>query len=153
MLADLDCNRSHRVYGPAVARDVCTSRDTGAWTIAVREATMLVRMSTAVVREGREADFRRLIVDTVAGFPGRHEGLLGHEVLCGEGERTLIYLSRWRDEQALESFAGPGWRTDAVVLPGEDEYLEQPLRVSHFTVATEYRAAGEHSSSAKRHAR
>ncbi len=93
---------------------------------------MIVRMSEASVRPGREEEFHRLILEAVAGYPAAHDGLVGHEVLRTDDGRTLVYLSRWRDEAALEAFAGPGWRTDPVVLPGEEEHLTAPLRVRHF---------------------
>jgi hypothetical protein len=94
---------------------------------------MIVRMSEAAVNPGMLEEFREIIVAAVAEFPGQHEGLLSHEVVSDD-ERTLIYLSRWRDEAALEAYAGPGWRDQPVMLPDEERFLAEPLRVRHFAV-------------------
>ncbi len=64
---------------------------------------MIVRMSRALVRPGRE-----------------------------------VYQSRWRDEASLAAFAGPAWRREPVVFPGEEEYLREPLQVTHFAVTAAY---------------
>ncbi len=64
---------------------------------------MIVRMSRALVRPGRE-----------------------------------VYQSRWRDEASLATFAGPAWRREPVVFPGEEECLREPLQVTHFAVTAAY---------------
>lgn len=96
---------------------------------------MIVRVSEAHVRPERFEEFRELIVSAVRGFPGRHPGLLDHEVLVAPPD-SLLYVSRWRSEQDLVGFAGEHWRDQPVVLPGEDEYLLEPLHVRHFTQAS-----------------
>lgn len=72
---------------------------------------MIIRYSTALVR------------------PGMLDGFLSDEIVVGPD--TLTYVSRWRDAEALVGYAGPGWRTEPVVLPHEDRFLLEPLRVSH----------------------
>ncbi|MET9231390.1 antibiotic biosynthesis monooxygenase family protein [Lentzea sp. NPDC003310] len=94
---------------------------------------MLTRVSEALVKPGREEEFVARVRELVAGFPTTYEGLLGHEVLVDlDDPRRVRYVSRWRDEQALEDYAGAGWRTDPVTFPDEDEYLLQPLTLRHF---------------------
>ena len=94
---------------------------------------MLTRVSEALVKPGREQEFVARVRELVAGFPETYEGLLGHEVLVDlDDPRRVRYVSRWRDEQALASYAGPGWRTDPVTFPDEDEYLLRPLALRHF---------------------
>lgn len=96
---------------------------------------MIVRMSSARIRPGRAEAFRELIVAMVADFPSRYDGLLGHEVLIGlHQDNELVYVSRWRDEDSLARFAGPDWRTAPVTFPNEDDYLTEPLAISHFTL-------------------
>ncbi|WP_232838352.1 antibiotic biosynthesis monooxygenase [Streptomyces geranii] len=92
-------------------------------------------MSEAHVRPERFEEFRDLIVAAVRDFPGRHPGLVDHEVLLAPPD-SLLYVSRWRDERDLVAYAGERWRDEPVVLPGEEEYLVAPLRVRHFTLAT-----------------
>jgi len=93
---------------------------------------MIVRVSEARVRPGLLSEFRDFIVDGTKSFD-ELDGFLGDEILVGEDE--LIYISRWRDEAALERFAGPAWRSSPVVLPAEERFLAAPLRVRHFHIA------------------
>ncbi|QGV78864.1 antibiotic biosynthesis monooxygenase [Streptomyces ficellus] len=93
---------------------------------------MIIRVSEARVRPERFEEFRDMIVSAVREFPAQHPGLLDHEVLLGPPD-SLLYVSRWRGERDLAAYAGEHWRDQAVVLPGEDEYLLAPLRVRHFT--------------------
>ncbi|MEV4950017.1 antibiotic biosynthesis monooxygenase [Streptomyces sp. NPDC053755] len=95
---------------------------------------MIIRVSEARVRPERFEEFREMIVSAVREFPGRYAGLVDHEVLLAPPD-SLLYVSRWRGEQDLVEYAGEHWRDQPVVLPGEDEYLDAPLRVRHFTTA------------------
>ncbi|MFJ5987530.1 antibiotic biosynthesis monooxygenase family protein [Lentzea sp. NPDC092896] len=94
---------------------------------------MLTRVSEALVKPGREQEFVARVRDLVRTFPEIHDGLVGHEVLVDLDDPLRVqYVSRWQDEQALENYAGPGWRTDPVTFPDEDEYLQRPLTLRHF---------------------
>ncbi|GHA07999.1 hypothetical protein GCM10010372_04130 [Streptomyces tauricus] len=95
---------------------------------------VIIRVSEAHVRPERFEAFRDMIVSAVRDFPGRYPGLLEHEVLLAP-PNSLLYVSRWRSEQDLVDYAGEHWRDQPVVLPGEDEYLVEPLQVRHFTLA------------------
>ncbi|UQW99442.1 antibiotic biosynthesis monooxygenase [Streptomyces sp. RerS4] len=96
---------------------------------------MIIRVSEARVRPERFEEFRGVIVSAVREFPGRHPGLVDHEVLLAPPD-SLLYVSRWRSEQDLVEYAGEHWRDQPVVLPGEEEYLVEPLRVRHFVLAS-----------------
>jgi len=94
---------------------------------------VLTRVSEALVKPGREQEFVAKVQALVSTFPDTHDGLVGHEVLVDlDDPRRVRYVSRWRDEQALENYAGAGWRTDPVTFPDEDEYLQRPLTLRHF---------------------
>lgn len=94
---------------------------------------MLTRVSEGLVKPGREREFVERVRDLVRTFPETYDGLEGHEVLVDLDDPLKVrYVSRWRDEQALENYAGPGWRTDPVTFPDEDEYLQRPLALRHF---------------------
>ena len=94
---------------------------------------MLTRVSEALVKPGREQEFAERVRDLVRTFPETYEGLLAHEVLVDlDDPQKVRYVSRWRDEQALENYAGKNWRTDPVTFPGEDEYLQRPLALRHY---------------------
>ncbi|MEU9700684.1 antibiotic biosynthesis monooxygenase [Streptomyces sp. NPDC047981] len=88
-------------------------------------------MSEARVRPERFDAFRDMIVSAVREFPDQNPGLVDHEVLLAP-PHSLLYVSRWRGEEDLVRYAGENWREQPVVLPGEDEYLLEPLRVRHF---------------------
>ncbi|MFD6138524.1 GNAT family N-acetyltransferase [Promicromonospora sp. NPDC060271] len=89
---------------------------------------MIIRSSTALVRQGMLDEFRAFIEAGVTGF-ATLDGFLGDEIVVGPD--TLTYVSRWRDAAALVGFAGPGWRTEPVVFEDEDRFLVAPLRVRH----------------------
>jgi len=85
------------------------------------------------VRPGREREFVARVRALVRTFPATYDGLLAHEVLVdADDPRRVQYVSRWRDEQALATYAGPNWRTDPVTFPDEDDFLEKPLALRHF---------------------
>lgn len=97
---------------------------------------MIIRVSEAFVRSSELDNFLSALHDLVADFPARHPGLIGHEVLVDlEDSCRVQYVSRWRDENALISFAGVSWRTDPITFPGESTMLLQPLIVRHFIPA------------------
>jgi hypothetical protein len=98
--------------------------------------SVIVRVSTARVLPGRLEAFVDYILAAVQEFPAQNAGLLSHEVLIDDENSELVYVSRWRDEQALIGFAGAGWRDDPVVLPGEEAYLLGPLIVRHYRGAS-----------------
>ncbi|GGU49193.1 antibiotic biosynthesis monooxygenase family protein [Lentzea flava] len=98
---------------------------------------MLTRVSEALVKPGREQEFVERVRDLVRTFPEKYDGLLGHEVVVDvQDPQRVQYVSRWRDEQSLERYAGKNWRTDPVTFPDEDEYLQQPLALRHFHVVS-----------------
>jgi hypothetical protein len=95
---------------------------------------VLTRVSEALTKPGREQEFVDRVRALVETFPQTYDGLLSHEVLVdADDPRKVQYVSRWRDEAALVNYAGPNWRTDPVTFPDEDAYLQQPLRLRHFT--------------------
>ncbi|MFD7311323.1 GNAT family N-acetyltransferase [Promicromonospora sp. NPDC059942] len=99
---------------------------------------MIIRRSTARVRPGLLDEFRAFIEAGTIGFAAL-DGFVSDEIVVRRGSAapdgptpdTLTYVSRWRDAAALAAYAGPGWRTEPVVLPDEDRFLLSPLRVRH----------------------
>ncbi|MFS8100945.1 antibiotic biosynthesis monooxygenase [Lentzea alba] len=95
---------------------------------------MITRVSEALAKPGREQEFVERVRDLVKTFPETYDGLISHEVLVDLQDPLKVqYVSRWRDEQALENYAGKNWRTDPVTFPDEDEYLQRPLALRHFS--------------------
>jgi hypothetical protein len=94
---------------------------------------MIVRVSEAHVRPGRETEFVSVLRELVATFPARYAGLLRHEVLVDLADSSRVqYVSVWSDAEALVAYAGEGWRTDPVTFPDEETYLARPLVLRHF---------------------
>ncbi|SDK49936.1 antibiotic biosynthesis monooxygenase [Streptomyces indicus] len=101
-------------------------------TQKTRTPQVITRISEARVCPERFAQFEKFIVDAVREFPGRHPGLVSHEVLVAP-PHSLLYVSRWRSEEDLAAYAGDDWRAQPVLLPGEEEFLLAPLQVRHFS--------------------
>lgn len=100
---------------------------------------VIIRSSTAEVLPGREESVQTAILDLVRGFPAAYPGLLGFDVLIRDAGRVLIFLSHWRDEDAVAAFAGPRWDTDPVTFEDEEQYLSRPLQLEHYHVLDTYR--------------
>lgn len=94
---------------------------------------MIVRMSHARVRTGMEQEFLAKLHEVVAEYPRAYPGLVSHDILRDAADPChFIYVSRWRDAEAVERFAGPRWRDEPVTFPHEDRFMAQPLELSHF---------------------
>ncbi|MFC8799223.1 GNAT family N-acetyltransferase [Promicromonospora sp. NPDC057138] len=89
---------------------------------------MIIRRSTARVRPGLLDEFRTFIEAGTTQFAS-FDGFLADAIVVGPD--ILTYVSWWRDADALAAYAGPGWRTDPVVLQDEDRFLVEPLRLRH----------------------
>ena len=62
------------------------------------------------------------------------DGFLAGELYRSyEGAPRLVLVTHWRDESALEAFAGAGWRTDPVVADAGRDYLAGEPQVWHFS--------------------
>jgi len=86
---------------------------------------MIVRVFRARIREGREADFRRMVREQSIPWLEGSDGMLGY--IAGEpmadSPREFLMITLWRDEDALRAFAGERWRTP-VVTPDEEPLVE-----------------------------
>ena len=95
-----------------------------------------VRISEALAEPGLRDEFRVRLRELVADFPERYDGLLRQEIRVDAADPLRIqYVSWWRDEVALERYAGVGWRHDPVTFPDEDRYLQAPLTLRHLLVS------------------
>jgi quinol monooxygenase YgiN len=86
---------------------------------------MIVRVFRARIREGRVADFRRMVEEQSIPWLRQSEGMLGYfagEPLA-ESSREFVMVTLWRDVDALRAFAGETWDTP-VVTPDEEPLVE-----------------------------
>jgi len=63
------------------------------------------------------------------------DGFLGMEVLRSmrNNEGRVMVITRWRDEQALQSFAGPLWHERPVLVDSElADHLSHISHVTHY---------------------
>jgi len=95
---------------------------------------MITRMWEAAVRPEVHDEFVRWLTEQVWPLMAEADGFLGGELYTAyDGPARLVLVTHWRDEVALEGFAGPGWRTEPVV--GADpagDFLEGTPHVWHF---------------------
>lgn len=96
---------------------------------------MILRVSEAEVRAGREAEFMARLLTLVADFPHRYKGLVRHEILVDQEDPSRVqYSSLWLGEAALVEYAGADWHTNSVTFPGENDLLVRPLTLRHLTL-------------------
>ena len=86
---------------------------------------MLVRVFRARIREGRVADFKRMVQEQSIPWLEGSDGMLGY--IAGEpmadAPRDFLMITLWRDIEALRAFAGEAWDTP-VVTPDEEPLVE-----------------------------
>lgn len=92
---------------------------------------MIVRVFRARIREGRVADFKRMVQEQSIPWLEGSDGMLGfipgeplyapHE---DDSKREFVMVTLWRDEDALRAFAGENWETP-VVTPDEAPLVEE----------------------------
>jgi heme-degrading monooxygenase HmoA len=95
---------------------------------------MIVRMFEARAVPGLLDEFVDFVRDRVVPAMQAVDGFGDAELYRADSdaEPRLVLISRWRDEAALEGFAGPDWRTRVPVPPEEERFLARPPHVWHF---------------------
>jgi len=79
-------------------------------------------------------EFIAFIRDTVWADMELADGFVAGELYRSlDADARLVFISHWRDEEALEAFAGPDWRTAPMVDDLQRDYLAGPSHVWHFT--------------------
>lgn len=81
---------------------------------------MIIRVFRAKIREGKLAEFKKLVQEQSIPWLERSEGMLGYfagEPL-GKESHEFVMVTLWRDIQSLETFVGKNWQTPVVT---EDE--------------------------------
>jgi len=86
---------------------------------------VVIRVFRASIREGREADFRRMVQEQSIPWLEGSDGMLGY--IAGEplpdSPSEFLMVTLWRDMDALRAFAGESWETP-VVTPDEEPLVE-----------------------------
>jgi quinol monooxygenase YgiN len=93
---------------------------------------VIVRVFRARIREGRVAEFRKMVEEQSIPWLQQSEGMLG----CLPGEplsedsREFLMVTLWRDEEAIRSFAGESWKTP--VVTEEESPLVEEMFADHY---------------------
>ena len=94
---------------------------------------MILRIFTARIRAGREAEFERMVREQSIPWLEASDGMLGY--LPGkprdEGQSEFVMVTLWKDIESLEKFAGPDWQTP--VVTGEETPLVEEMHAVHYT--------------------
>jgi heme-degrading monooxygenase HmoA len=93
---------------------------------------MILRVFRAVIREGRVADFKRMVQEQSIPWLKDADGMLGYFAgqPYGENEREFAMVTLWRDLDALKAFSGARWNRPVVT---EDETpLVEAMSAEHY---------------------
>ena len=93
---------------------------------------MIIRIFRAKIRKGQITNFKRMVQIQSIPWLENSEGMLGY--LPGEpfneNTREFVMITQWRDQGALEAFAGSDWENPVVT---EDEApLVESMSADHF---------------------
>jgi hypothetical protein len=95
---------------------------------------MIVRILQLEVRPDKMDQFLKIGPTRVRqGIEGA-DGLLDMEILLPESNQgAVLVISRWRDEEAIKTWAGPMWRVRPVLIDTDlADYLAHSSLVSHY---------------------
>ena len=93
---------------------------------------MIIRIFRAKIREGQITTFKRMVQNQSIPWLERSEGMLGYfpGEPFDETTREFVMITQWRDQDALEAFAGTEWENPVVT---EDEApLVESMSADHY---------------------
>lgn len=93
---------------------------------------MIIRVFRAEVHPGKTAEFEQFFRDIAIPKVSAHPGLVAQHTgrPIDDGSREFVYISVWRDVEALRGFAGDDW-TLAVIEP-EERHLLATTSIAHY---------------------
>lgn len=93
---------------------------------------MIIRIFRVRIREGCQAEFKRLVQEQSIPWLRESDGMLG----CIPGEpfgpdrREFLMVSMWRDLDSLKAFAGANW--DDPLVTRDEAPLVESMTAEHF---------------------
>jgi quinol monooxygenase YgiN len=94
---------------------------------------VIIRIFRATIRKDRISDFKKMVQEQSIPWLEGTDGMLGYypgEPLGDDG-REFVMITLWRDQAALEAFAGLQWASPVVT---EDEApLVETMFAEHFS--------------------
>ena len=96
---------------------------------------MILRFFRAIVREGKQSEFRRFFLGTALPNVRLQPGLVSVSVGLPSDESPTEFsmVMVWRDLEALKGFTGDNWQA-AVIHPDEADLLKETY-VYHYDLA------------------
>ncbi len=94
---------------------------------------MIIRVFRAKIRQGKAADFKRLVMEQSIPWLQRSEGMLAYfagEPL-GDDEQEFVMVTIWQDQNALKAFVGENWKTPVVTI--DEAPLVEEMVAHHYT--------------------
>jgi hypothetical protein len=94
---------------------------------------MIVRIYQAEIAPGRGVEYFDLLRSRVLPAIMKADGFLGIKFYESvDGPNTVVVITHWRDEAALEAWAGPQWRVRPVNPVEAFHLLTKTDHVQHF---------------------
>ena len=92
----------------------------------------LVRVFCAVIKPGKEDEFKSFFIDDAVRIVRKHKGLVSVQVGLPREEtpQKFLMITTWTSVEALAEFSGSNWR-DAVIDPRE-KHLVAEVSVEHY---------------------
>jgi quinol monooxygenase YgiN len=93
---------------------------------------MTLRIFRVKVRQGRAAEFKRMVQEQSIPWLERSDGMLGY--FAGEphddSSHEFVMVTLWRDVDALKEFAGNAWQTP--VVTDDEAPLVEVMSADHY---------------------
>ena len=89
---------------------------------------MIIRVFRATIRQGKVAEFKRMVQEQSIPWLTASPGMLGYfagEPMDDEGHEFAM-VTLWKDLESLRAFVGENWKTP-VVTPDEAPLVEEML--------------------------
>jgi len=95
---------------------------------------MILRVFRATIREGRKTEFERLVREQSIPWLNRSEGIIAYfpGKPLDDDSREFVMITLWRDQHALEKFAGANWRDPTVTA--DETPLVQAMSADHYAL-------------------
>ncbi len=93
---------------------------------------MIIRIFRAKIRKGQVTEFKRMAQEQSIPWLENSDGMLGYipGEPFSENSQEFVMITLWRDEAALEAFAGTDWENPIVT---EDEApLVEAMFADHY---------------------
>jgi len=92
----------------------------------------IVRVFRAVVKLGKEDEFKSFFIDDAVPIVRKHKGLVSVQVGFPREEtpQEFLMITTWTSVEALAEFSGANWR-EAVIDPREEHLLTE-ASVEHY---------------------